>query len=304
MMLSLLPLTFVTIVEQGSITQAAESLKLAKSAVSQNLKRLETQLGIKLFVRTTRRMTLTAAGERYYKRCKEILALAQLAQLASNELEVFGSYPSGPVNITAPHALIRPLLAPVIAELSQIYPDVIPSLIADDQRLNIVAAGIDVAITVGALPDSGLRAKRVGQLRDILCASPQLLARRRRTLDESELHWVQALPYIAHNREALMTEYQVNCEGVSQTLQFKATCRANTIESQISLVREGVGIALLPNIAVADELTSTELIQLLPQYESKSMPIYAVHGYDTQPPLAVKAVIEIVENQFQRLWNR
>ena len=118
-MLSTLPLTFVTIVDSGSITRAADELNLAKSAVSQNLKRLEQQLDIKLATRSTRRFSLTPAGERYYQRCKEVLMLSKLAE---TELEAYGSKPSGPFTITAPHALIAPVVAPAMTTVSRRFP--------------------------------------------------------------------------------------------------------------------------------------------------------------------------------------
>ncbi|MEM8814145.1 MAG: LysR family transcriptional regulator, partial [Pseudomonadota bacterium] len=131
-MLSPLPLSFVTILETGSITGAADHLGLAKSAVSQNLKRLEGHLGVKLLVRSTRRMSVTPAGERYYRRCKEILALSRQAE---TEMEAFGAEPTGPITITAPHALIAPVIAPALASVTRRFGALEPVVVAEDKRL-------------------------------------------------------------------------------------------------------------------------------------------------------------------------
>lgn len=127
-MLSPLPLSFFIIVETGSISQAAEALGVAKSAVSQNLKRLEERLGVKLAIRTTRQFSLPPAGKKYYQHCKGLLALSQRAE---TEMEVFGAEPAGPLTITAPHAFIGPVIAPGILQLKKRFPRVEPVAIAD-----------------------------------------------------------------------------------------------------------------------------------------------------------------------------
>jgi len=296
-LLSTLPLTFITIVEKGSITKAADSLNLAKSAVSQNLKRLEQQLGVKLAARTTRRLSLTPAGERYYKRCKEIIALSHLA---STEMEDFGAQPAGTITITAPHAFIAPVLAPAMTQVIKQYPKLKPIVIADDRRLDLIAQGIDVSISVGHLPDSNLKARRVGVLRDILCVSPKLLTEKP-TEEAAILAWIQSLPYIAHSRESLMIKHEFVSEYAKKMidLHFKPTFKSNTVEALANFAREGAGVALLPELAIAEDLKSGRLVHLLPEYSLKPLPIYAVHVYDTLPPPSVLEVIKAIESKLR-----
>lgn len=293
-MLSTLPLSFVTVVETGSITRAADELNIAKSAVSQNLKRLEEQLDVKLAIRTTRHLSLTPAGERYYQRCKEILALAQQA---ATEMESFGATPSGPITITAPHALIAPVIAPALAAVKEKFPNLEPSVIAEDKRLNLITEGIDVAISVGQLPDSTLHARRIGTLRDILCAAPAVMEDAPASDDPFYWQWVQSLPYIAHMREPAMVRHRLQVSDQSEyvELSFRSAIKANTIEAIAAFARNGLGIALLPDIGIAQDLKTGHLQPLIGLPEPDPIPMYAVHSYDTLPPKSVQETITAIQ---------
>lgn len=296
-MLSSLPLSFVTVVETGSITLASETLNIAKSAVSQNLKRLEKELGVKLATRTTRRFNLTPAGERYYQRCKEILLLAERA---ANEMEDFGASPAGSIRITAPHAMINAIIAPAIYQLKSAYPQLKPTVIADDKRLDLIESGIDLAITVGALQDSSLRAKRIGTLHDVLCASSEVLADIDLTNPKESIEAIQKLPYIAHTREETTKEGFVKqhilhstSNGETLSATFEPTLFTNTIESALALAQAGAGIALLPDLVI--NRSTTPLLPVFPDFVIPAKNIYAVHAYDTMPPRSVVETIHIVQ---------
>ncbi|WP_241482300.1 LysR family transcriptional regulator [Leisingera sp. ANG-Vp] len=292
-MLSPLPLSFVAIVETGSISRAAEDLGIAKSAVSQNLKRLEERLDVKLANRTTRQFALTPAGKKYYQYCKGLLALSQRAE---TEMEVFGAEPAGPLKITAPHAFIGPVIAPAMLRLKQRFPRLEPVVIAEDKRLDLISEGIDVAITVGHLPDSSLRARRIGEICDVLCVSPALMSEAPAAADPAYCQWVQSLPYLAHMREPLTVAHSIPVAGCdkSSVVRFTPNLRSNTIEALVSFAREGLGVALLPNISVFKYLQAGDLLQLCPPTENEPEPIFAVHAYDTLAPKSVQEVIDTI----------
>ena len=298
-MLSALVRNFAVIVETGSITRAADHLDTTKSAVSQNLKRLEDELGVKLAVRTTRRMSLTPAGERYYQRCKAILTLSRQAK---TEMEAFGAPPSGPIKVTAPHALIGPVLAPALAEVTRRFPKLAPQVIAEDRRLDLIAEGIDVAVSVGDLPDSSLKVRRVGELRDILCVAPALMRDAPASDDPDFRIWVQSMPYIAHMREPGSVEHVLPVSERSDPLKlrFNPTFRSNTIEAIAAFAREGLGVALLPDISVAEDLKAGRLTQLCGSLRPDPTPIYAVHAYDTLAPKSVSETIGAIQGIFAR----
>lgn len=295
-MISILPLTFVTIVETGSITRAADKLNMAKSAVSQNLKRLEAQLGVKLANRTTRKFSPTPAGERYYLRCKEILVLSKLA---STEIEEFGATPSGKITLTAPHAMISRLVAPAISKVLSQFPLLRPTIIADDQRLDLISMGIDLSVTVGSLADSNLKAKKIGVLRDILCVSSNLLAEPQSKNLNAKIAIAQALPYIAHIREQSIIKHQlIDSKSKKElSIEFKPTLYSNSIEALLAFVRQGLGVAMLPEFTIVDDLKSGRLIQLFPHYSMKETPIFATHAYDNMPPQSVVEVIRAIQKE-------
>lgn len=294
-MLSNLPLTFISIVERGSITRAADDLDLAKSAVSQNLKRLEEKIGVKLATRTTRSFTLTPAGERYYNRCKEMLTLQKIA---TTEMENFGAIPAGPITVTAPHALIASVVAPAMVKVLADFPLLQPNVVADDRRLDIVESGIDVSLRVGLLPDSALRARRIGKLVDLLCVSPDLLSKNE---SADNLSWIQSLPYIAHTRESRVIKHKFKSLRSKKTcsLSFRPTFFSNTVESQIAFAKDGIGVALLPEVAVYKDLKAGRLVALLHEYKMDEKPIYAVHAYDTQPPKSVLTLIKAFQRELK-----
>ena len=159
---------FAHIVEAGSITAAAESLQLSKSVVSQHLKSLETDIGVALLKRTTRRQTLTTAGEKFYEQCRK---LNDVANSAWTEAQDSLREPQGKVRITAPNALMGALVAPAIGELLSRYPKLEPELISSDSQLNLFEDNIDLAIRVGRSPQSNVKQRRIGEFRDVLCMS-------------------------------------------------------------------------------------------------------------------------------------
>ncbi len=296
--LSALTRSYVAIIDAGSITQAADNLGMAKSTISQNLRTLEEVLNVKLLHRTTRRLTLTPAGDRYYHRCKEILSLAETAALEIQDLD---AAPSGPLVLTAPHAMVAQVIAPALASLTRRYPGLVPNLLAEDRRLDIIENGIDIAISVGNLPDSTYQAQCVGFLTDILCASPDLIARyealRLKTIKPSDTD----LPYIAHNRENshilhLLRHLDNRAE---LSLKFQPSIFANTIEAVAALARQGHGIALLPDFVIADDLAQGRLLQLNSAYTFEPKPIYAVHGYGRMPPKAISEFITEIRSVFR-----
>lgn len=301
--ISSLSRSFVTIVDKGSITAAAVELGMAKSAISQNLKQLEHQLGVKLAIRTTRRFNLTPAGQRYYNRCKEILSLAQLA---SNEMENYGATPSGPLRITAPHAMITPIVAPALSHLLSEYPLIKPIIVADDRRLDLIANALDLSITVGALADSTLKAMKVGTMHDVLCISQRLVDDRKLDMGPNCVSEVQGLPYIRHMREPshsteIVLKSKTNTKPI--TVRLNPALTGNTVEALLAMTRQGLGIALLPSFAVEQSIRSGTLIELFPHHHIDEKDIHAVHAYHTHVPTSVRRLVELVKLQITRLSN-
>lgn len=280
---------FAHIVEQGSISAAAEQLELSKSVISQHLKSLEQELGLTLLKRTTRRQTLTEAGASFYTRCKN---LSEIANQAWQQLEPHKTQPQGKIKLTASHALMDSLVVPAIAKLMQSYPELSPELISEDQHLDFMEHNIDLAIRVGTSKDSNYRQKRLGVFRDVLCASAPIPA------DKN----LEEMPYIANSWQGKNIVHQFQSkQGKKFNFQVKPKCIANSFHSCLSLIQSGAGIGLIPSFYFA----KGELIDLLPEMKQAENPIYAVHPYSNQP-LNVKVCITAIEQeltQHQYLTN-
>ncbi|RDE19169.1 LysR family transcriptional regulator [Motiliproteus coralliicola] len=277
---------FARIVESGSITAAADSLQLSKSVVSQHLKSLEKELGVTLLKRTTRRQNLTSAGEAFYQHCREINRLAEQAwQQAREEQEI----PKGKLRITAPHALMGPLVAPTVATLIRRYPLLQPELISSDRHLDLAAENIDLAIRVGPSQDSRIRQRRIGQFRDVLCASQQLLS----------TEPLSQLDYIANTWQREQIDHQlVDEQGNPKHYHAQARCRADSFDACLALLESGAGIGLIPDFKLDQH--RPRLAELFPGYRLPLNPVYALHTFERQLPLSVQLCIEEIAQRFDQ----
>lgn len=277
---------FAHVVEAGSISGAALKLDLSKSVISQHLKSLEQELEVSLLKRTTRRQTLTSAGEAFYQRCKTINAIASEAWEQAKAMQ---DEPQGPLRITAPHALMDSLVAPVVTELMHRYPKLKPELINHDQHLNLMQHNVDVAIRVGNSKDSNLKQKRLGDFRDVLCAKAGV-----------EFTNIQSAPYIANQWQGKAITHQfLSPTGKAEHYQTEASCLANSFHSCLSLIRAGAGIGIIPDFYLAT--LAPELINLFPDKSLPLNPVYALTPFQRNTPIAVQMCIAAVE---QRLSKR
>ena len=276
---------FAHIVEQGSISAAAEQLNLSKSVISQHLKSLELELGLTLLKRTTRKQSLTTAGASFYAHCKNLGAIAEQAW---QQLEPLKTQAQGRIKLTASHALMDSLVIPAISELMKTYPDLKPELISEDRHLDFMEHNIDLAIRVGASKDSSYRQKRLGEFRDILCASSALQVEKNLT----------STPYIANSWQGRHIEHTfIAQDGTEKLLQMKPSCITNSFHSCLSLIKAGTGMGLIPSFYFAK--SGEELIDLVPEMKLPENPIYALHPYSTQP-INVKVCIDAIEKELMQ----
>ena len=164
---------FYHVVNTHSFSGAARQLGIARSAVSRHISLLEKNIGVRLLNRTTRRISLTEAGETYYQSCARIVAEAEIAANRVNELQ---DEPVGTLKVTAPSSLGNPLITPLVSQFMQRYPTLNVELLLDDLVVDMVKEGIDVSIRVGWLDDSNFVARKLGDMPRFLCASPRWLS--------------------------------------------------------------------------------------------------------------------------------
>ncbi|MGH8147497.1 MAG: LysR substrate-binding domain-containing protein [Rhodanobacteraceae bacterium] len=266
---------FVEVVEAGSLSGAADRLNVAKSVVSRCLKALESRLGAQLMVRTTRSQKLTESGAAFYERSLAVLAELDAAEEAVSDV---GGTLRGRLRIAAPLTFGMLYVAPALLEFMDRHPDLLIDADFDDRRVDLVRDGFDMAIRVGVLPDSSLRARRLTRVRLVVCASPDYLEKfgLPRTPDDLEHHHC-----IRYSRVSNINVWHYR-DGDKKTGQVHVPVRV--LSTSGGFIREsaiaGVGLILVPTFGVGDALAAGSLVTVLDDYE----------WYEGAPDLNVFAV--------------
>jgi DNA-binding transcriptional LysR family regulator len=261
---------FAEVVETGSFTAAAERLGITKAVVSQQVAKLEQAFETTLLVRTTRSVRPTEEGRAFYERCARILAEAQEA---FDGLEVDDRAPTGMLRLTAPFDYGVAVVVPAIAEFHRRFPACTADVVISDQTFDPVEKDIELAIRVGWLTDSNLRARRIGSFQQILVASPALAT----GLGDAEPGQIADLPFVANSvlRDPLSWTFS-NDDGQQRSVRLSSTLAIDATLGVLEAVRGGVGASVLPDYAVQADLASGRLVRLLPAWSLPSGGIYAV----------------------------
>ncbi|EPG38416.1 hypothetical protein F907_00997 [Acinetobacter colistiniresistens] len=290
---------FVTVVEAGSFSNAAEQLHLTRSAVSKSIARLEERLGVTLFKRTTRTLSLTTEGALFYEHSHRALAEIHTAESLLDQGKINAT---GLLRISAPVLFGQLYVAPLMVELAQQHPDLQIELSLNDRTIDLVEDGFDLAIRIGTLPDSHhLVARKLGDHRMLLCATPQYLERSSalHQLDDLQQHTTIAYPYSGQQPKwHLQDEHKQ-----SYTIKPQAKLMLNDMQAIKNTVLSHHGIAWLPDWLVHHELQQGTLIQVLANFSSVDFPIYVL--WPTLPFMPLKtrlAIDQLVEKLPQQLY--
>lgn len=285
--LSALP-AFVAVAEGGSFAAAAEKLHLTRSAVSKIVSRLEARLGVMLFMRTTRSLSLTDEGALYYEHCRQALANIQAAehQLDSGKMQV-----SGRLRVSVPVLFGHLCIAPLLTALANEHPLLALEISFSDRRIDLVDEGFDLAVRIGELADSGsLIARRLGEHGMLLCASPDYLWRSGEpsTLDALSRH--QAVGYL---HAGTVLPWQLRGEnGELQSFRPPAKMMMDDMQGIVDAVSAGAGIAWLPEWLVRDRLVVGTLVEIMRGESSLSFPVNVVWPYMPYQPLKVRLAVD------------
>ncbi|MCE0492899.1 LysR family transcriptional regulator [Vibrio salinus] len=282
---------FVAVVECGSFSSAAIRLGMTKSAVSKRISALEDNLSVRLFNRTTRKLTLTEPGERFSDYARNALTLAEDG---FSELSAYQGKPKGTLKINAPMTFSRLHLVPHIKEFLESYPDIHISLSMNDAIVDMIEGAFDVGIRIGELKNSSLIARKLSDCQSVLCASPSYIATNNKPLHPEEL--------LKHN----CIYYSLFQAGVEWTFYknrkpFKVEPKGNFIVNNSDAIAEvllqGLGIGQLPTFIVSDYLANGTLIPLLPEYTLPDHAIYAVYPERKHLPEKVRVFIEFIQKK-------
>jgi DNA-binding transcriptional LysR family regulator len=278
---------FVGVAERGGFAAAARHLRLNPSAVTRAVQALEAELGVQLFMRSTRSVRLTDAGTRYLAHARRILGELDVAE---RDMRDTRAVPSGRITVTAPVQFGRLHVRPAVSRFLARFPEVRVRLRLDDAISSLVDEGIDVAIRIGNLADSSLVARRVGWTRRLLVASPAYLARRGTPATPEALldHDIAGIASdVGH------TEWQVG--GV--TLRLHPRFASDSIDAVLGHVLDGGGIAFLLSYQVTGSIASGQLVELLPDHAPDRVPIHLVHPPARLPGSATRALIDMVAGE-------
>lgn len=280
---------FVRVVDTGSFTRAADSLEISKAAVSKSIGRLEQRLGARLLQRTTRKLTLTEAGDAFYKR--GAAALAELND-AEQEISQLTHTPRGLLRVTAPVYLGSVTLAPLLREFRQRYPEVSLDLDLNDQRVDLVQERFDVAVRISSMPDSTLVSRKLTTFPMRLVASPAYLKRHGTPKVPADLRQHQCLTYSVVRTPNDWRLRAPNGRWVSVEVHGGIRCNNDFVLKQAAL--DGLGIGFFPMFFAEREIADGRLVRVLKDYEGPALSIQAVYTSRRHLPSKVRAFVDFL----------
>ncbi|PWF62585.1 LysR family transcriptional regulator [Shewanella sp. BC20] len=291
---SALPI-FVTVVECGSFSAAGQKLGLSKSAISKRITQLEQHLGIQLLQRTTRSLSLTDAGARYFEYIRPAVQLTQEGLDAISELQ---QTPKGNLRISVPMVFGRLYIAPLIAEFLKRYPDIQLQMQMDDKTTDLIAGGFDLAIRIGELPDSSLIARKIAPCLSVICASPAYLAQHGLPIVPNELTQHNCLFY-SYFQDGV--EWSFHSPDGMQRIQPKGNYQVNNSDAIHLACLDGLGIANLPRFIVESDLQAGRLQTILADFPLPEHGIYAVYPQRKYLPTKVTVLIEFLMEKLGKI---
>lgn len=283
---------FLRVVETGSITKAAEQMNIAKSAVSKRLSLLEQKLGIKLINRTTRKSSITEAGQRYYQRSKLIVdEVDELNSQTSSSKRAL----EGTINIAVPLSFGVTHLTQALDVFLHQHSDLKLNINFSDQKIDIVEQGVDLAFRIGELGNSTLQARKVTPIKHVLCASPEYLKLYGEPKTPSDLNNHKVIKYGSVDLRGLKFLGQDDKE---QIVHIEPHILANNGDFLKKLAESGHGITYLPTFIVWQSLANKTLVPVLTNFKLPTSYGYAVYPANRHLPLKVRSLIDFLVERF------
>ena len=277
---------FVRVVEAGSLSAAARAIPMSLTSVSRHLSALETQFGMQLLRRTTRHIALTNEGRLFFERAKSILAdLDEVGAL----LSAGRSEPAGRLCIAAPTLLGRTVIAPLLPCFLARHPAVSIELLLIDRTVNLVEEDIHVAIRVGRLPDSALVARKLGDVRMIVCAAPSYIERRGVPCSPDELRQHACLVF---SDQPGPVDWHFKSAGTRRSARITGRLWANALDVLAAAAIDGAGIVRAPSWQVAADIECGRLRRILQDYETMPAPVNVLFERARRTSPSVRAFLD------------
>ena len=285
-------LAFVRVAETGAFARAAERMGISKSILSRRVARLEEQLGARLLTRTAQGAQPTDIGQTYYARASNILAELEAAQevVADAVTQV-----AGPIRLTAPITFGTHHLAPALVDFSRAHPRVELDVSLDDKRVDLVGGGFDLAIRIGRLPDSSLKARKLTTVRASVLASPAYVTRRGRPIRPADLQGHDLLFYA---NLPMSEQFRFDVDGHGEQVNGVMRMRADNGEMLKAAAVAGLGVVVLPNFIASPAIRSGELEVLLQDYPLPEVALQAVMPPGRASTARVRALVDFLAERF------
>lgn len=282
---------YVLAVEKGSLSAAATACGISATMAGNHLRTLETRLGMRLLNRTTRRQHLTAFGEDYYGRCKEILRLVAETDAQAQQQQLA---PAGKLRITAPVTFGSEALMPALPAYLDRHPQVSLDVTLCDRVVDMLEEGYEAAIRIGSLPDSALIAKPLGPYRLMICASPAYLARRGTPSRPEELSEHECLSF----SPAALTHWRLTDHGGACRVPVSGRLQVNQGQALRVAALHGLGIVLQPAILLEADVSAGRLVRLFPTHELPSRPMSVVYLPDRYRSPKLRSFVDFLVERF------
>jgi DNA-binding transcriptional LysR family regulator len=287
---------FVKVVELGSFAKAAERLDLSTSAVSRQVSELEAHLDVRLLNRTTRRLSLTEAGQAFYEHAVQLVADLDEAEAS---VRASATVPKGTLRLTCGVSFGIRYLAPVLADFAREHPQVVFDLDISDRAVDLVEEGYDLAVRIGSIGPQGMVSRRLGWTQIVCCAAPAYLARTKAPLNTPEdLLGHECLSYV--NVGLPNTWRFLDAAGRHEDIRIAPRHRANNGQLLAALAMSGLGVVYTPDFIVAEEIRAGKLVRLLPDYRPPRSPIAAVYPSRRHLSAKVRVIVDYLARRFER----
>jgi DNA-binding transcriptional LysR family regulator len=291
---------FAKVASTGSLSAAARALGLSQTMVTKHVAAIEARLGVKLFHRTTRKLSITEAGRNYLEASERILAEIEAveANVAADRVE-----PRGLLRLNTPVAFGTRQIAPLLGEFSARCPRVAVELGLNDRLIDLAEEGWDLAIRIGNLSSSSLIARRIAPCRVVVCAAPSYLKARGTPRTVSSLVEHNCLGYTLSQTAVDRWSFGARAEV---SVRISGNLRANNGEALLAAAIAGQGVIYQPTFIVADDLRTGKLVALALDHPTVELGIYAIYLPDRQPPAKVRAFMDFIAGQFapDPPWDR
>ena len=291
---------FTAVVDTGSFARAAEKLELSRGMTSRYVAQVEAHLGVRLLNRTTRRLSLTEAGNDYYQRATQVLALVEEAeQAASHE----AAEPRGTLRVNASVAFGARHMGTLISAYLRRYPEVRVDLTLNDRIVDLVEEGFDVAVRIARRIDPGLVARRIAPARMIACASPAYLRQSGAPKTPADLVRHNCLTYAYAGAQ---NEWRFTRGKREQTVKVGGTLHANNGDILSRAAADGLGVTVQPTFLIDGLFREKKLMRVLEGWEADSLTIFAVYPSRQFLPAKVRSFIDFMLEHFgdKPSWDR